>query len=247
VWYDYERDSSGNVISDATPPGPSYLREALGTDFFADVVGVNLSRSRFGDGLAPVEVLRNLEVLILDYADVTDADLDHLRGLTKLRELSLTSDQVTDIGLQRIGELTNLTHLCLDRSQISDAELCHLSGLNRLELLFLDNTEVTDAALEYVAALSELRYLSLGGTKVSDAGLAHLEAMPNLKWLNLRHTGITAERVAQLKKAMPNCEIFGSEAPLSLPYLGKSSIQPGLLVMNTNPLNSFEADRCSPN
>jgi Leucine-rich repeat (LRR) protein len=57
------------------------------------------------------------------------AGLEHLKGLTQLRELSLNGTQVTDAGLE------------------------HLKGLSELETLSLDDKRVTDAA---PAALAEL-------------------------------------------------------------------------------------------
>ena len=51
----------------------------------------------------------------LDLADtqVTDAGLEHLKGLTKLEELYLAGPQVSDAGLEHLKGLTSLQHLYL--------------------------------------------------------------------------------------------------------------------------------------
>ena len=84
VSYDYERDSSGNDIPNAQPPGPAWLREWLGVDAFVNVVGV---------------FLQNLAV--------TDAGLEHLKELTQLQELFLGDTQVTDAGLEHLKGLSH--------------------------------------------------------------------------------------------------------------------------------------------
>ena len=78
---------------------------------------------------------------------VTDAGLEHLRGLTKLRTLYLSEIQVTDVGLQHLESLTGLCSLFLSSTMITDAGLEHLEGLTEMTLLDLSNTRITDEGL----------------------------------------------------------------------------------------------------
>ena len=57
--------------------------------------------------------------------------------------------------------------------------------LEKVTRLFLYNTQITDEGLKDLAKLQKLELLALEGTKVTKAG------------------------VAELKKALPNCTIFG--------------------------------------
>ena len=41
VFYDFEWNVEGGQIDDPQPPGPDWLRELIGVDYFADVVKVN--------------------------------------------------------------------------------------------------------------------------------------------------------------------------------------------------------------
>ena len=72
----------------------------------------------------------------------------------------------------------------------------------------LRDSQVTDAGLVHLKGLTKLRELYLDETKVTDAGLEHLAGLTNLqKGLNLTLTQITDAGVAELQKALPNCDI----------------------------------------
>jgi hypothetical protein len=79
---------------------------------------------------------------------VTDTGLEHLRGLTSLRELYLSRTQFTDAGLQHLGGLSNLRRLVLYNARLTDAGLEHLKGMTNLEKLHLYNTQVTDEGVQ---------------------------------------------------------------------------------------------------
>ena len=112
--------------------------------------------------------------------DATDADLEHLKGLTALQWLDLSRTQVTDAGVEQ------------------------LKGLTALQQLDLSLTQVTDAGVEHLKGLTALQRLYLGGTQVTDAGLVHLKGLTALQVLDLRDTKVTEAGVEQLKKSLPN-------------------------------------------
>jgi len=62
----------------------------------------------------------------LDSTKVTDAGLEHLKGLTKLEELYFSSPKVTDAGLVHLKGLTNLTHLLLSETKVTPAGVKNL-------------------------------------------------------------------------------------------------------------------------
>src|SRR5579872_3327912 len=55
-----------------------------------------------GIGLAPLAKLPEIEWIGLHLSDITEADLEHLKGLTKLRRLGLADIHLTDAGLKRL-------------------------------------------------------------------------------------------------------------------------------------------------
>jgi len=78
--------------------------------------------------------LTQLQTLDLSHSKVTDAGLEHLKGLTRLQTLALSECmKVTDAGLERLKGLTQLQTLVLTRTQVTDAGLEHLKGLTQLE------------------------------------------------------------------------------------------------------------------
>jgi hypothetical protein len=160
VQYDYQDPqfrTSGDPFAESDPPGPAWLRNVLGQNFFAAVVAVDFRRSSVNDaGLGHVERLMQLQTLDLSGAQITDAGLQHLKGLTQLKTLFLSGRKVTDAGLE------------------------HLRGLTQLQQLNLYDTQVTDAGLSHLKGLTQLQTLFLGGTKVTDEGVKRLEqALPN--------------------------------------------------------------------
>ena len=53
----------------------------------------------------------------------------------------------------------------------------------------------------------EVVALNLNLTQITDAGLVHLKGLTGLQTLGLRGTQVTDQGVADLQKALPNCEI----------------------------------------
>lgn len=113
VRYDFEENSDDQS---PTPPGPAWLQNLLGNDFFATVTMVNVGRGVTSgkpltdDDLVHVGRLTSLKYLSLFLTQITDAGLVHVRGLTNLRILHLEGTRVTDEGCQELKRaLPNLT------------------------------------------------------------------------------------------------------------------------------------------
>jgi hypothetical protein len=166
------------------PPGPVWLRELFGDDFFASVAAVELNRT-----------------------PVTDAELVSLQGMPQLQNASLGDTQVTDAGLVHLKGLTQLLMLSLDNTQITDVALEHLKGMPQLVFLSLGNTHVTDAGLKHLKGLPQLQALCLYNTQITDAGLVYLKRLPELRFLTLTNTHVTDKGVKEFQQALPKCKI----------------------------------------
>ena len=103
------------------PPGPAWARRWLGDDFFADVVHVGYSTG----------------VLLIGSVPITDAWLEHIGKITRLRVLNLRMTEVSDAGLKKIEGLTRLRDLNLCVTTITDAGLESVGKLTGLEVLNL--------------------------------------------------------------------------------------------------------------
>jgi hypothetical protein len=179
VRYDYQ-DGNGK------PPGPDWLRDLAGENFFSAVV----------------------EVRLLGNPNVGDAELAHLEGMPQLQVLNIFATNVTDAGLLHLKGLTRLKRLYLGNTRVTDAGLTCLRGLNQLQEMSLWKTKVTNAGLEHVEELANLRELYLHSTNISDAGLAHLKRLNQLERIDLAETEVTEAGVNELQKALPNCIII---------------------------------------
>ena len=110
---------------------------------------------------------------------MTDAGLEHLKGLTQLQSLDLTDTKVTDAGLEHLKGLTQLQSLNLMETEVTDAGLVHLKGLPQLQSLDLAQTKVTDAGLVHLEGVDPPPIAGPEGTKVTDAGLSISKGSPS--------------------------------------------------------------------
>ena len=74
--------------------------------------------------------------------------------------------------------------------------------------LDLAGTLVTGAGLEHLKGLTRLQSWCSKGTTVTDAGLEHLKGLTQLRKLYLYGTEVTDARLNELRKALPNCQVF---------------------------------------
>lgn len=110
------------------PPGPLWIHQIFGDDFFSHVVYVALLGSPANDDdLQMVATIRGLETLDLPFAEIGDAGLAHLKGLASLRCLDLSHTDITDVGLGHLKSLVALKHLRLNGTNTTNAAVDDLA------------------------------------------------------------------------------------------------------------------------
>lgn len=121
VRYDWEWNR-GHTMTRGKPWAPRRLIDRLGPDYFGEV-----TRVEFWWGSTPTEAtflevarLAQLQSLVV-VPTVSDADLQHLEGLTSLSDLYRSNSQVTDAGLMHLKALTKLDKLAIDSPTVTDA------------------------------------------------------------------------------------------------------------------------------
>ena len=216
VWMPYQREQ--RIAREIESHGGGVMVEYCGPDWIPAAARnrlVFLNRIYCVDltsGIVSAELLSQLQSvtclkwLELNDTQITDAGMQHLKGLKRLESVSLINTQVTDASLAHLNGLTNLKSLALRRTKVTDAGLEHLQKLTNLYHLDLRNTQVTDAGLKHLTGLPRLKWLELNNTQVTDAGLEHLKGLTNLRMLCVNRTQVTAEGEAMLQKALPNCQ-----------------------------------------
>ena len=154
AYYDYAPGPtlplSGPFLPKRPPPGPDWLRNLLGENYFSEVDRVSLRGHVMADAdlacLTHFPHLRKLTVAVND-PRITDAGLASIQGLTQLQQLTLMEPNVTDAGLVFLNGLTQLQRLALRTPKITDAGLVNLKGLTQLQTLDLIDANVTDAGV----------------------------------------------------------------------------------------------------
>ena len=200
VLYDYEADENGYRIPQPSPspPGPDWLRDVIGVDYFATAVGVFIGpKAEVNDetfrSLADLPHLKNLD---LRNVGVTDSRVAQLTNLNELRVLVVTAPSLTDNGWGFLEHLPCVTSLRLAGPNVNDSTLSHIKELASLKGFILIDHEVTDAGLMYLQSLPHLErlYYSRGSdtpahaTGITEAGIKHLRKLPHLAVWRVRRS-----------------------------------------------------------
>lgn len=195
----YSLPNSGNIVSAGgwRPENLRELKPGQATEVARSVVRngsvIGIFTNQFGPSffkgvdlddefLSKIGVFRNLKSFYVTCPKVTNAGLDHLISLSRLREISLDGARVDNEGVAKLSQIS-LNHLSLRWSLVTDPGCSELSKLMKLESL------------------------DLNGTDVSDAGVVHLLQMKNLKWLGLSETYVTDDGVHKFWDLLPKCEV----------------------------------------
>jgi uncharacterized membrane protein YhaH (DUF805 family) len=110
------------------------------------------------------------EVVEMDGTDVTDEDLACLAGNAEIKELRLGGSGITDAGLEHIRGLTGLEILDLSLTGISDKGIDCLRGLLSLTTLYLGGSKVSDAGLLRLDVLDCLEDVYAVNTDITAEG-----------------------------------------------------------------------------
>lgn len=94
-------------------------------------------------------------------------------------------------------------------------DLRWLAEFPSLEYLRLANTNISDAGVSHLTPLGSLRRLDLSRTSITDASAGYLITMTELRLLYVYDTDMSSRGVAELRSALPNCQVVfnaGTEA-----------------------------------
>ena len=200
---------AGYFLTSSGSKYPSWARRILGDAAFGSVVRVDLNG-----------------------AGIRDADLVHLAGLPKLKELDLGGTKITGAGFVYLQD-TQLQSLVLAGTAVSDASLANLTRCSSLQHLDLQATNVTSRGLIHIRGMIQLGHLSLAGTSVGDQGLGQLAALVHLNYLNLENTNVSRAGLWSLCNDLPSgCVIANSLAQSPL-VMGNSAFGSSVAIGGT--------------
>lgn len=160
-------------------------RNAGGAITHVDLRGTDAS----DETLVAVGKLASLEQLDLRECGISDAGLEHLTALTKLKALRLSGKEgdcsVSDDGMVAVGKLTSLKVLAIDYLWISEDGLGELAALKELQELYMAETTIADEAIDVMAGFPNLKKLRVARTRIGEAALASLPKLSKLEELDL--------------------------------------------------------------
>ena len=121
-------------------------------------------------GIAHLRGLKRLRTIHCNRSKITDESLRILATLPALEELSLQENRFTNAGLEHLQAMHRLRRLWvgLGASGITDDGMVYLQGLTQLEQLDLQKSQVTSAGLARLKGLKRLKVIFAEGTKVDD-------------------------------------------------------------------------------
>lgn len=187
----------------------------LGQDGYSVIGGMktlrtlNMEWTAAGGKLAAFSGLESLTTLSAPGANLTDADIAALAGLTKLYSVNVGySEALTDAGLAAVPALQTATSVVLNKTGAGPETLALLGGSKVLSSLELSDTAVDDAAVANLVGGAPLVNLSLTNTKVTDAVVDSLKQIPTLMSVNLYGTAVSDDAKAALKAALPSVSIY---------------------------------------
>jgi hypothetical protein len=194
----------------------SWLYRLIGYDPFAGVQGLEISSDEaLTSAIEHAAQFNDIEILSFEN-NFTAAGLQHAGQFNKfpnLRVGEFMESSVDGEGLQHLAKWTNHIELFFNGcSNVTDASLRHLVDLPNLERLSLieegGGMVITDAGLAHVGRMRRLKMLMIiGMPQVTDAGLASLHGLTKLESLVIRKTAATAQGIAQLYQALPDCSV----------------------------------------
>lgn len=161
--------------------------------------------------LAFVATLSDLEkVALRKIPGITDGVINHVMGLSSLRELEIA--EAGQFGGTRLGIWKNspLEELKIFKSNLSDDGVAALSGFKNLRLLMVGgNLAVTDSSLAAIRTLPSLESLLIGGSGITPEGLASVP-MPKVTYLACNGLGNRPlkEIATLVANAFPNVSRF---------------------------------------
>lgn len=192
IMYDWECAARARSLVTSgrygVPPGPDWLRNLIGGEYFQEVQEVRFQVDQDTDPavfghLANLPQLQELAIYGPYEAPLQLEGLDRgfLANLRHLESLALNQLKINDTCMQQIGERTSLRSLYLDGSVMTAEGIRHLVGLSQLETLDLSETQTDDEALIAIGQMHGLKDLRLDLTDISDAGIAHLQPLTELE------------------------------------------------------------------
>ena len=151
------------------------------------------------EDISPIKELKNLKKIYFFDCRVTDISV--VKYLPQLEGIAINCNQVDD--LSPLENCVNMTYLDAHDNRIYNIK--PLKKLTKMIYLTLANNNITN--LEGIEDMQQLEHLTLSFNPVAK-NIGAVKNLKRLKYLELREMNITDDVKEDLKKAMPECNIY---------------------------------------
>ena len=152
---------------------------------------------------APIDyILRQPNLFILDLSGIPigDSDFKAIAGLKKLKNLNISSSNISQRALFDSKLLSRLEGVGLIGLDNCTPVLKALVSSQELKSLTLTSAKLTKSDFALIAKMSRIQSLDLSGTKLDDEDLKQLTKLKKITYLNLFSTNITPKSVPTLRQ-----------------------------------------------
>lgn len=123
----------------------------------------------------------NLVGLVIHNCPLTDEHIKPLQHLSKMKNLTITSTNISDAALEYLAPMTKLEYLFVDDNKhIDGSGLAWLHDLP-IHCIWACRTSMNDDGLALAAQLPKLAVLRADGTQLTAEGLMSVATNPNLE------------------------------------------------------------------
>lgn len=156
-----------------------------------------------GDGLEPLQGMKNLEQLNLGQNALESHFLYFLTPFTKMKSLRLQAVQIRPSDFRFLERMPLLEHLELKiRFHLTDDVMWYLRDKKHLKSLNVQECGMlTDKWLDVLRGMPSLEHLTLKEFAISEKGLKRIAALPSLRTLTLWRHGLLPENLRCLEGA----------------------------------------------
>ncbi|XP_061763188.1 leucine-rich repeat transmembrane neuronal protein 4 [Nerophis ophidion] len=131
--------------------------------------------------------LNQLVWLYLDHNSITAVDLLAFHGVRRLKELILSSNEISDLHNNTFSAIPNLRNLDLSYNKLQSLQPGHLFGLRKLQNLHLRSNGLKQVAVRTFLECRSLEFLDLGYNRLRSLTRTTFLGLFRLKELHLEH------------------------------------------------------------
>jgi Leucine-rich repeat (LRR) protein len=177
-----------------------------------DLVELTLGGTKITDaGIEHIAQLKKLRKIRLSKTTISNAAGTKLAKIPTLQDIDVSQTEFGDAGLESLKPLAKIKRLNLYLTKVTDAGTAKFKDFNSAKIitwLNLDLCQITDNGTKYLIEIENLEWLHLGGTDITNASLDNMTKFKKLNTIIVTKTSITKSAAEKLRKNMPNCKIL---------------------------------------